>query len=198
MIKRFSETEMLAYWKRRLGLAATPGVTGTADANQLDAKLLDDIRAWYADLLLTAPRQLLPCEDLKEEADGRYAGENCLEIILPERGVRFVSVKLEAWDAPVDFAWRPDSRRAALQRRRETWATPDAPVVVEGVHRIFVHGLPSGMASDAAAVAAQEDSDRVPPFRPLPGIDSLMMVAAPADGSFELDPSLLKYGILIN
>ena len=195
MLKRYTEEEMLAFWKRRLGLSSSPGVVGTSDGNRLDAKLTDDIRAWYADLLLTAPRQLLPCEDLKDESTGRYVGENCLELVLPERGVRFVSLKLEAWDAAVEATFAPASRRAGLQKYRETWATPDAPVIVEGVHRLFVHGLPSGNVPMAAQSAGEAGS--VPPYRPLPPIESLMMVAAPADGAFVLDPSLIRYGEML-
>ena len=141
------------------------------------------------------PRQLLPCEDLKDEATGRYVGENCMELVLPERGVRFVSLKLEAWDAAVEATFAPASRRAGLQKYRETWATPDAPVIVEGVHRLFVHGLPSGNAPMAAQSAGE--AGNVPPYRPLPPIESLMMVAAPADGAFVLDPSLLRYGEML-
>jgi len=63
------------------------------------------------------------------------------------------------------------------------------------VHRLFVHGLPSGNVPMAAQSAGEAGS--VPPYRPLPPIESLMMVAAPADGAFVLDPSLLRYGEML-
>ncbi len=189
MMKKFTEEEMLAYWKRRLGLAATPGVSVEADGNCLDRRLLDSIRAWYADLLLTAPRPLLPYEEMKEEAAGGYVNDNCVELLFPDRGARFVALKLKAWDEAVDFTYGRTSARAAMQRDPLTRATPDAPVIVEGDRRLFVHGLPSGLDPEEASAVAERTS---PVHRPLPEIDYLIMVAAPADGSYMLDESLLR------
>ena len=186
MLKRYTEEEMLALRKRRLGLSSSPGVVGTSDGNRLDAKLTDDIRAWYADLLLTAPRQLLPCEDPKDESTGRYVGENCTELVLPERGVRFVSLKLEAWDAAVEATFAPASRRAGLQKYRETWATPDAPVIVEGRPSVRRAGFRAATCRWRRSLPGE--AGNVPPYRPLPPVESLMMVAAPADGAFVFRP----------
>lgn len=185
MLKTFTEQEMLDYWKRRLGLASSPGVEGTGYDNRLDLKLTDDIRAWYADLLHTAPRHLLPVEDLGDEISARLSGDNCLEITIPERGIRFVSLKLADWPARVDFTYPPEGIHARMQLDSTTRATPDRPVVVGCHHRLMAYGLPSGMPG------AESGAAKAPPFRPLPEIDLLEMVAAPADGTYRLDEALL-------
>lgn len=177
---------MLHYWKRRMGLATDPDVEGTGIDNSLDAKLRDDIRAWYADLLLTAPANLLPAEDLRDEASAKGAGDNCMEITFPERGVRFISLKLADWPARVDFTYSPESLRARMQHNPFTRATPDRPVVVSHRRRLMAYGLKSGLP-----LPEEGNEAKAPPFRPLPEIEILEMVAAPADGSYCLDEALL-------
>lgn len=193
MIRRYTEEEMLAYWKRRLGLAVSPAVTGGEDNNGLDRKLIDDIRVWYADILQNAPPQLVNCENLADEATAGIIGDNCMAVTLPERGTRLVSVRLKAWETPVTRMVRPESPVAALQTDPLTRATVDDPVVVEGTHRLFLYGLPL----TAEAAVEEAGGARVPPHRPLPEIASLEMTAWPADGTYVFDPGLLRHSRLL-
>lgn len=193
MLRRFTEEEMLDYWKRRLGLALSPGVTGVSDHNGLDLKLLDDIRTWYADILQTAPPQLVNCENLASEATVTLLDENCMEVTVPERGTRFVAIRLKAWDRPVERTVAPGSPAARLQTDPLASATVDSPVVVEGVHRLFVYGLPGAGETEPQYSGAVG----IPPHRPAPEIESLVMAAFPADGSYVFDPGILRHSRLL-
>ncbi len=185
MLRTFTEQEMLDYWKRRLGLASSPGVETTGFDNRLELKLIDDIRAWYANLLLTAPLHLLPIEDMSDKVAARFVGDNCLEISFPERGIRFLSLKLADWPARVDFTYPPEGIHARMQLNHITRATAERPIIVECNRRLMAYGLLSG------AAPAETGIEAAPPLRPLPGIEILEMVAAPADGSYCLDEALL-------
>lgn len=174
-MKRFSEQQMLQYWKRRYGLAALPGIKRLTDSNGLDEKLVEAIRAWYADLLRNAPAPLLPCAEMADEALVRKLSENSAVIFFPERGVRMTSVKMQGWAGRLAVAVDPNSDEAFLQNFSDTQGTPREPVAVRGEGRITVYGLADGVAS----------------------LESLTMVAAPADGYIELDESLLRHSELL-
>lgn len=55
MLKRYSEQEMLDYWKGRLGISVSPAVAGYRDRTALDRKILDEVDLWYEEMLQSAP-----------------------------------------------------------------------------------------------------------------------------------------------
>lgn len=203
MLQRFTSAEMLRYWKRRLGLLADGTITDEEDFSELDLKLVDDIRSWYADLLQSAPIGLLPIENLALETTVSAVGPNCVQVAIPERATRFVSVQLEGWAYHVDRVVPSNSHRAALQRVEIGRATADRPVVVEGAHSLYLYGLPavetavSPEARISGGVTGGGSGLADGAERPLPVLKSLLMVAFPKDGTYVLDPGLLRHSELL-
>ena len=215
MIEKFSEDEMVEIWKRRLGLTASAGLELTHDDNRLDRKIREDIKIWYARLLQEAPPELVNCEDVAAECRVTAKGDNCAQIQLPDRAVKVVSVKMADWDLPEHRTWSPYSNRARLQMFVPTRATPETPVVVE-IHRtLYAHGLKTGLYAADFEARRSENSGQppeepeedevpyttgylsffgadVPPYRPVPDLESLYAVAFPADGSYAFDSMLIE------
>lgn len=171
MIKTFSKEDMLAIWKRRYGLSASPGLSGLNDLNALDRLLLQEIDLWYDKLLLTAPPELLPREDIADEATPLWLTSNCAEIEFPPRGVRLLRLKMEGWERDVSRFVEPGSVEASMQNLMWARATPERPVAVLFGERVEVHGF--------------ENPGRTPV------VLRLEMVVRPTDGSYILDTSLL-------
>ena len=195
MLRTYTESEMLIYWKRRLGLKASAAVVGEEDMTELDRKLLADIDSWYDDLLANAPVERLPVEDMKDEVSCRYISDNAAQIDLPERGVRLVSVRMHEWACDEVECYSPYSAVARLQRNRLTRATVDEPVVLRRPGRIEVHGLEP--PSQAQASATADNGAAMPPSTAVPKIDSLEMVVRPPKGSYILDTTLLRQSQLL-
>lgn len=88
-----TEDEMLALWRQARGLDTGNvynAVTDRIDGIDVDALLVQQMRGWYADLLLHAPEQLLVCTDLSVALDA--AGDYCWEATLPVTVVRVFDV----------------------------------------------------------------------------------------------------------
>ena len=80
-----SELEMLNLWKLHHGYS-TPRrdcALERDDDAELDSLLLDEMRAWYANLLLTASPDLLPVEDVSEDCTVTKMAEGMVEMKLP-------------------------------------------------------------------------------------------------------------------
>lgn len=138
MKKVFTSDEMLRYWKRRLGLPLEePG----CDVMGLDDKLRDDIRIWYADLLLKAPPEYLPVENVAAECSTCYISDNAAAIYPPVRAVRLVSLKMKEWSLDEIETFSPYSETGRLQGNRLTRATVDEPVVLSRPGRLEAHGI---------------------------------------------------------
>lgn len=185
MLKVYNEQEMLDYWKMRLGLADLTGSLHVKRHNgaALEAKLLSDIRAWYADLLYTAPAEKLPITDMTAEATASYVDDTAIEVVLPPRAVRVVSVELDGWGAPLsDFV----SSNSTTGRRQLNPLTRNGrwhPVGVLYPGRMRLYGVIPRHEWEGL-LAGQN------PLTPTP-LTRLRVIATPADTSFALDESLL-------
>ena len=84
MLKRYSEQEMLDYWKGRLGISVSPAVAGYRDRTALDRKILDEVDLWYEEMLQSAPFDKVPVSDMAEAVSCRRLTDNSVEIALPE------------------------------------------------------------------------------------------------------------------
>lgn len=184
-MKTFTQSEMLAWWKRRLGLAASPGLSGYSDRTQLDTYLLDDIESWYEKLLLTAPPELLPRENVASEARCAYLSDNCAEIVFPDRARRLLRVKMHEWRQPIDRFVAPDSPKARMQQLQYARGNMAEPVAVLMPDRVLVHGLDSDYRVNPAMEMEGFGGAQ-------PQLELLEMVARPADGSYRLHRSLLR------
>lgn len=189
MLKTYTQAQMLTYWKRHLGMKASSVLTDDHDLTELDLKLLSDIDAWYDDLLAEAPAEKLPVADLSASAAARYISDNAAEIILPEPGMRLVSVKMSDWQAAEVDTYSAYSDMARLQRNRLTRATTDDPVVIRRPGRIEVHGLNT---PDMPQVSDKDVTMQSPAPTIRPQVETLEMVIHPPQGTYVLDSTLLR------
>lgn len=189
-MKHFSLNEIKQLWRRRLGLLIDDcGCAVTRhDGTSLDALITDRIRSWYATLLLTEDPALLPVRDLAAQVDtARRISSNCIEIELPEKGVRPLSVKLTDWPLPLSRFHTPDSPEALRQRSPRLQATPRHPLAVSTGHHLLLYGLES-----AKAFTSDSSPSMAPDFA-LRQLEQLRMVAFPEEpDTFLLHTSLLN------
>lgn len=169
MIKNFTNEEMLRIWCARRGILPLFSADGE-DSTGLRLSIETEIEAWYADLLRSAPVELLPVENLTIGTEMRRLASDIIEIRWPERGVRPVSLQFTGGREPIVAFHSPESDIARLQRLPITRAGSESPVAVLGPGAVRVYG-------------AMPQSTQ---------IEELLMVARPADGSFSLDPALLR------
>ena len=188
MLKTFTRSEMLTYWKRRLGLKASPVVAGETDLTEVDRKLLDDIDIWYDDVLLSAPVDKLPVRNVAADVIAYYVDDNSAEIAIPDECIRLVSIKMNDWDGDEPETYSVYSDIARLQRNRLTRATTDEPVVMRRPGRLVVCGLNPPVATLAG-------SDK-PAVKHEASLERLEMVVRPPEGTYVLDRTLLKHSQL--
>lgn len=181
----FSEEEFIEVFRAHCGLvSASAGITVSgASEEHIDSLVLRCIRAWYAGLLKDAPPALLPVRDLKESVSASLssAGDS-LRIILPPDGYRLVEVKLIDWDRPLSRFNSPGTALALRQQDTLLRATCTCPCAICDGRTLTLYGLKPLTAhrSEKAAVAPDANAR----------IESLLMTAWPADGSYEFAAEL--------
>lgn len=199
MLTTYSRSEIIELWRRR-HLYTPHGFLPADDDKAIDDHIYDEIRRWYANLLLTASASLLPCENLASEATVDFPQPNCASIVPPGRGVRLLSLRMSAWTAAATSFYLPGSTFHQLQNCFATRATIDAPVVIHTHSGYLAFGLPGLKTPEvidpdtpaAGEVAAVSDSEAAaPPVIAPASLTELWMVAAPADGSFTFDDALI-------
>ena len=168
MIKQFSEDEMLRIWRDRAGYADArcDCVVEYVDGVDNDRRLLADIRRWYADLLLNAPVDLLPTENLATEATVTKISDHSARIDLPSRGVRLLGLRFKGEEQEVTTFYSPGSR---VERR---YSDPSV--------RMYSRQIAIAYGRSVEVVGGKCDE-----------LLSLRMVANPKDGAFVFDESLL-------
>lgn len=90
---------MLALWKRRHfiePLRADCTIERT-DGIDLDARLREEMRAWYLDLLRHGPVEALAPAEIAGECRAVVSPEGVTELILPAGVERVLSVQLSGW-----------------------------------------------------------------------------------------------------
>lgn len=183
MIREYTLTEMEGIWRRRLGLLDDDCgcVVTRHDGTSLNALIADRIRSWYAELMHKAEIQLLPIRDVTDEIQTIHLiSGNCIEIELPVKGLRVISVKLDDWAEPLDVISSNDSDAAALQHNRFLRATPRRPVAIVSGHTLRLYGL------------SNESKENVTESNLRSRLTRLTMVAYPeTSDTYILDTSLL-------
>ena len=168
-----SESEMLNIWKNLLGLE--PHLCGCTiereDGANVDARLITRMRQWYASLLLSAPENLLPVEDVKDELALMVADNGVVTAIVPPQCVRPVEWKLAPWKKSVTLFLQPGAPETAYLHNEWTRPGIHHPAAVDFGNRILLFSLPDGE---------------------LPIMDMARCVVRPADGTYKLHSSALK------
>lgn len=176
MLITLTEPEMLSKWKlitRHEPLAGGACVITRTDGYDADALLLDRVRAWYAGVLDSAPANLLPVTDFAADVMPLPGDEGGVVVRLPRACRRVVEVKLTGWlrCARIVDASSADPA-VARQLSPYTRAGVNAPVALASPGRLTLYPAP-----EAGTV------------RP---VERLLAVAAPADGTYVFDSSLLS------
>ncbi len=165
---RYTEDELLALWKRRMGLLEQDCgcVVTHQDGADMDVLLRERLRSWYAEMLRGAPAELLPLREVSGEIQRITFGEDGrIRFHLPAEYSRVVSVKVGGWTLDVKRFEKAGSRRDRLALWPGLEPTEDEPLVVV-----------AGRMVEAAPVGE---------------LGELWVVAGPEDGSYELDEALL-------
>lgn len=187
MLTSYTLREMKELWRRRLGLLTDDCgcVVTRHDGTSLDALIADSIRSWYAGLLVREDPSLLPSRDLSSEIIAiSRPSYNCIQLTLPDRGVRLLSVQLTDWPAPLGRFVAPDSPEALRQSSPRLAATPRRPVAVLAGRTLRLYGLDRSDTSETPAT---------PEGLLHSHIRSLLMVASPEESdTFTLHQSLLS------
>lgn len=157
-----TEAELLAIWRRLLHFDPVRRECSVerADGIDVDDLLRLHLRAWYAQLLRTAPLDWLPVEDLRAEVTLSADTEGVVTALLPERCVRPVEWQLAGWAHGVTAFAAPDS--AVAQRQLNVWTRggTQQPVAVAHDDRLMLYSLPPGVSPVllmARCVAAPDD-----------------------------------------
>lgn len=170
MMKTFSQGEMLAEWRKALGLHPlnTDATIEVFESLDTDSVLLRAMRAWYLNLLATAPPAQLPVSNVASRCSLKPRGQ-LSAIVLPADAVRVVSVKLDSWQRPAF----PVSGEA-LEKRLSRMASP--------------YGQPGDcdpllfIDSDAPLIAPADGRQ----------LEQVMAVTDPGADLYILDPHLLS------
>jgi len=199
MKKTYEESELVALVMKRRGLLPSPSVKEMENYSPLGAAIAIAIRGWYCNLLRTADTSLLPTADVSDESEARFTSDNSLTLTLPERAVRFVSMKMPEWPITQYTTCTPYSGKASMQGFLKASGTVMIPVIVQSGNRLDVYGVnavridiqpaetPPGQAVGRNAAA----DDSVDLYEK-PEIESLIAVVMPPEGTYIFDDSILN------
>ncbi|MGN1246451.1 MAG: hypothetical protein ACI4UN_07430 [Muribaculaceae bacterium] len=173
MMMNLSELEMLDLWKLHHGytMPRRDCAVEREDDAYLDALLLDEMRAWYANLLMTAPPELLPQEDVRADCSATYSADGGVKLELPARCVRVLAVRMNGWKR--DATTVHEAGSAADMRQSVEWlrGTTEHPVAIAdrgGTLRLY--SVPKATK---------------------PAVEKVQCVVRPDDGSYRFAQSLL-------
>ncbi len=171
MLVRKTKTEMVAEWRLRKGLLApvTAGAGSREDGLEVDRLIEREIDKWYSGLLATAPADMLPLEDFAQELTPVFRPDGCVEVDLPDECRRVVEVRLTGWRRSARIVEDTESLVARMQSSPFIAGGSWQPVAVKSGRRLYLYSS----SGDA------------------PRLERLLCVAAPTDGSYLFDESLL-------
>ena len=173
MMMNLSELEMLNLWKLHHGYS-TPRRDCSLERDddaEIDSLLLDEMRAWYANVLLTTSPDLLPVEDVSEDCTVTKMAEGMVEMKLPSRCVRVIAVRLSAWKRDATAIHAAGSEADFRQSVEWLRGTVQHPVAIAGEGNVLrLYTVPAGAEAEA---------------------EKVLCVVRPADGSYQFAQSLL-------
>ena len=141
-----SENEMLTMWKRVMHIDVLRRECSVErdDGIDLDDLLLTRLRQWYAHLLLTAPLDWVPVEDLRAEVSVTADDMGVVTALLPARCVRLVEWEMAGWSHAVTSFVEPDSLQALAQHSLWTRGGVRRPVAVRHDDRLMLYSIAPG------------------------------------------------------
>lgn len=156
-----TEEEMLALCKRVMHLepARRDCAIEREDGVDVDQWIKMRARSWYARLLMEAPLEWLPVEDLKDEIPVTDCGNGVVMAITAGRCIRPVEWQLEGWHHSVSQFALPGDSVAMLQRNPWTRGGACQPVTVDHGNWLMLYSLPrdtSPVLAMARCVAVPE------------------------------------------
>lgn len=94
MRKEYTKEEMMALWKRRHFIEPLRAdcVISRSDGVNMDARVAEDMRAWYLDLLRNGPVEHLAPADMSLTCSVSRNSTGALQIRLPVSAVRVTAV----------------------------------------------------------------------------------------------------------
>ena len=103
MRKEYTKEEMMALWKRRHFIEPLRAdcVISRSDGVNMDARVAEDMRAWYLHLLRNGPVEHLAPADMSLTCSVSRNSTGALQIRLPASAVRVTAVKLSGWERAV-------------------------------------------------------------------------------------------------
>lgn len=165
---------MLAIWRRKLhlGCARTDASVAEFEGIDTDSLLLDRMRAWYLNLLDTAPPALLDVSELSRQCTISTVGSTHALILPPSGCRRVLSVKLQGWQqAVIPIPHHSPEGTALLRRLASPYSRPGtaAPTAV--------------VMPDGSITASPVD---------IPIAESVRAITDPGPDTYTLCPSLLS------
>lgn len=184
---RYTEDELILAWRQTHGLAPQPETINSEFDNHLNAQIRTMIRSWYSSLLRSAPVERLPQLDLTNQIQDIVSIEpNAVIIPLPRQGYQPVSIKMMGWSEPVTQFNAPGS--PVHLRQSDVWRRSSVhdPAVIQNHSFLIVYGLKDFSLPTPAEMKTAGTADRAAP-NPASRVESLIMTAWPADGSYQFD-----------
>lgn len=163
MLLTFTKAEMLKLWRTAAGLEPLRADCAVERVEGVDADAMIEprMRAWYLNLLDTAPPALVPVEDvgrsmmIKKDEDGATAVAQ-----LPERARRLLEMRMTGWSRSA----RPCPAAEGARRRAlalNPYCAPGAArplCAVEG-RRVYLAPVGKGDIADYATAVVDHGAD---------------------------------------
>lgn len=188
MMVMYTEEELILKWREAHGLAPFEGALESDGEAQMEAMIREKLRNWYARLLLEAPVERLPQQEMSSAVREGKKTANGMMFKLPSRGVRVVSVKLPEWEEPVSVFHKVGSY--AHRRQRDLWlrsGEKDPVAVIDG-SMMYIYGTEPITASLSEGDAKEKVGANFGAR-----LEHLIMVAAPEDGTYEFDEADMDF-----
>ncbi len=157
-----SSDEMLALYKTMTHLATVRRdcTVERDDGIDLDAWLTLKLRHWYARLLLTAPVEWLPVDDVKADVALTADDRGMVRATVPQQCVRPVEWRLAGWHSSVTAFLAPNDPLVQLQLNPWTRGSNCRPVAIDhGDHLVLFSGEMGAAPELAVARCVVRPSD---------------------------------------
>lgn len=146
MTLELSKAEMLAQWmlRRHLEPVRTDCLVERDDAVDLEAVCAMEMRAWYLELLATAPAELLAPTDVAAECDCEASADGySVDVWLPESVVRPLSARLAGWGRSAAVVGPDDPSARLCATRFGAGGVAEPVAVAEAGGRLRLYSRPS-------------------------------------------------------
>lgn len=126
------QSEMLALWKRRHFIEPLRDdcAIERTDGIDLDARLREQMRAWYLDLLRHGPVEALAPTEIARDCRAVVSPDGTVDLVLPPGVERVLGVQLSGWSRPATVITDPAHPAVRLQENPFSRGGTEAPVAL--------------------------------------------------------------------